>query len=168
MPGKLLISDANILIDMDVGGLLETMFELEFDFAVPDVLFEEELKTRHPELPGLGLGIMELTGQTIEYAMELVVMYGRTRTSRNDLLALALARQETCPLLTGDADLRLACDEQGIAVHGTIWLMEQLLNAGLIDATAAAEAYAAMRRDGSRLPWADVDEQLARFPGHYP
>ncbi|OYV74680.1 MAG: hypothetical protein B7Z66_15620 [Chromatiales bacterium 21-64-14] len=66
MPNTLLISDANILIDMNVAGLLEATFTLEFDFAVPDVLFEEELHDQHPDLPGLGLKILELTATTIE------------------------------------------------------------------------------------------------------
>ena len=51
----LLISDANILIDMECGGLLHRMFELAHGFAVLDVLYEEELKDQHPELPGHGL-----------------------------------------------------------------------------------------------------------------
>ena len=41
---RLLISDANILIDMEVGGLTAAMFRLDgYRFAVPDVLFAEEL-----------------------------------------------------------------------------------------------------------------------------
>ncbi len=162
---QLLISDANILIDMDVGGLLEVMFRLDFAFAVPDILFEEELRSRHLRLPGLGLGVLELTAEMIDDATRLIGRYGHRRTSRNDLLTLALARQRGCPVLTGDADLRLACNEQGIDVHGTIWLMEQMLNGELVDHETAAEAYRAMREGGSRLPWREVDQQLARFQG---
>ena len=40
---RLLISDANILIDMECGGLLDCMFTVDYEFAVLDVLFEEEL-----------------------------------------------------------------------------------------------------------------------------
>jgi len=39
----LLVSDANILIDMDEGGLLASMFSLDCQFIVPDILFTEEL-----------------------------------------------------------------------------------------------------------------------------
>ena len=60
MPGQLLVSDANVLIDMDAGGLLKAMFALDYDFAVPDILFEEELKAQHPELPRFGLKSLEL------------------------------------------------------------------------------------------------------------
>ncbi|MHB1587585.1 MAG: hypothetical protein ACYCRH_11490 [Acidiferrobacteraceae bacterium] len=34
MPAKLLISDANVIIDMEVGGLIEQMFTLDYEFAV--------------------------------------------------------------------------------------------------------------------------------------
>jgi len=55
VPGQLLISDANILIDMEVGGLLRPMFRVDATFAVPNILFEEELREQHPELTHLGL-----------------------------------------------------------------------------------------------------------------
>ncbi|MFT5708399.1 MAG: hypothetical protein ACI9ES_002701, partial [Oceanospirillaceae bacterium] len=47
---QLLISDANILIDMEEGGLLEVMFQLPYDFATPDILFFEELEEEHTHL----------------------------------------------------------------------------------------------------------------------
>ena len=52
MPGQRLVSDANVLIDMDAGGLLKAMFALDYNFAVPDILFDEELKAQHPVLTG--------------------------------------------------------------------------------------------------------------------
>ena len=51
----LLISDANILIDMEIGGLLAPMFSLDFRFAVPDVLFYEELEGQHAYMLDMGL-----------------------------------------------------------------------------------------------------------------
>jgi len=56
----LLISDANILIDMDVGDLLAPMFSMEYRFAVPDVLYVEELEGQHDGLLYLGLESMTL------------------------------------------------------------------------------------------------------------
>lgn len=50
---QLLISDANILIDMDDGGLLSSLFKLPYEFVTPDVLFEEELKENHPAVSTL-------------------------------------------------------------------------------------------------------------------
>jgi predicted nucleic acid-binding protein len=163
VPTKLLISDANILIDMEVGRILERMFELDLEFAVPDTLFHDELSDRHARLPDSGLLILELSSTSIQYTVQLVQRYRHLRVSRNDFFAIALARQERCPLLTGDADLRVVCDEQQVEVHGTVWLMEQMFSAGLITFGGAQDAYARMREQNRRLPRPDIQAQLRRF-----
>ena len=62
---RLLISDANILIDIIAGKLLNVMFRLDYDFGLPDVLFVEELQAQHPELPGMGLKILTLESEAV-------------------------------------------------------------------------------------------------------
>ena len=163
MPGRLLISDANIIIDMSTGGILRPMFRLDVTFAVPNSLFEEELRTDHPELPQLGLKSLELKPDTVTYADNLVQKYRAAGASINDLLALALAWQEKCPLLTGDGRLRTAGDEEGIEVHGTLWLVEQLVEARVIVLRQAEAAYERMRQSGRRLPWEEIEQQLRSF-----
>jgi hypothetical protein len=157
---RLLISDANIIIDMNTGGLLRLMFSFDATFAVPDVLFEEELRADHPELLRLGLKRLELSEGTVVYASRLVDKYRRLGASINDLLALALARQEECPLLTGDGRLRMAGRTEGVDVHGTLWLVEQMVRARTITVKQAESGYVKMREAGRRLPWDDVDLQL--------
>ncbi len=44
---QVLISDANVLIDMEDGGLLELMFSLPYQFKVSDMLYRDELETQH-------------------------------------------------------------------------------------------------------------------------
>lgn len=51
----LLISDANILMDVEVGDLVAPMFSLGYDFAVPNVLYYEELEDQHAHLLHMGL-----------------------------------------------------------------------------------------------------------------
>lgn len=160
MAVRLLISDANIIIDMNTGGLLRLMFRFDATFAVPDVLFEEELRADHPELLRLGLKCLELSESTVVYAARLVEKYRGLGASINDLLALALARQEECPLLTGDGRLRTAGQTEGIEVHGTLWLIEQMVRARTITVRQAESGYTKMREAGRRLPWDDVDRQL--------
>lgn len=52
---QVLISDANVLIDMEAGWLLELMFKLPFEFKVSDMLFADELLHQHSLLLRLGL-----------------------------------------------------------------------------------------------------------------
>ena len=72
---QLLISDANILIDMEEGGLLEVMFQLPYDFATPDILFVEELEEDHPHLLDLGLALKEVSAESMMYAIQLILAH---------------------------------------------------------------------------------------------
>ena len=158
---QLLISDANIFIDFEDGGLLEELFDLGVTIAVPDVLFEDELRDQHEALLEHGLRLMSLKAAAVERTIELASRY--RRPSRLDLAALALAEQEGCPLVTGDRRLREAADHEGVEVHGTLWVAELLCTEGIVSVAQLRVAYARMRGAGRRLPWQVVEEQLQRL-----
>jgi len=160
---RLLISDANILIDISAGGLLDELFRLDYEYGLPDVLFEEELRAQHPELPEMGLQVLTLAAEAINDMMALQSKHHKTGVSTNDCMALTLARQEHCPLLTGDGALRQIALAEGVDVKGTVWLVEQMLGSGVIDADRASQAYQAMKDDGSRLPWGRIKQQIKRY-----
>lgn len=122
----LLISDANILMDVEAGDLTTAMFSLDYQFAVPDVLYYEELQEQHRDLQDKGLKLKTLSPKGVERVQELSQKY--RKPSRNDLFALVLAELNKCPLLTGDAALRQATNAENIEVKGTIWLLEEMLN----------------------------------------
>lgn len=148
---QLLISDANILIDLEEGELLSELFQLPYRFSVPDILFFEELEDQHAHLLERGLVLGELNSGAMLYALELTA---RVRgPSRNDCFALALAKQENCPLLSGDQALRRAAEQEAVVVMGTIWLVEQLIHHQIITVPRARAAYARMRANARRLPW---------------
>lgn len=155
---QLLISDANILIDLEEGQLIDFMFQLPYQFTIPDILFREELEAEHDHLLAKGLSLSELSGETITYAMQLISRY--TKTSRNDCFALALAANESCTLLTGDRALRNAAEAESVMVRGTVWLVKLMVRQGLISVEQAREAFERMKETGRRLPWGVVDAEL--------
>ena len=155
---KLLISDANILIDLEEGLLLESFFTLPYQFKVPDVLFEEELKAQHSHLITLGLLLGELTPESVIYAYQLRQKY--TGPSMNDCLALSLAKQEKCPLLTGDMALRNTAQEEEVELKGTLWAVEQMVSHEIINKEQALKAYGSMKAAGRRLPWSIAVRRL--------
>jgi predicted nucleic acid-binding protein len=157
----LLISDTNVLIDIEDGNLTPIIFRLPYEIAVPDVLFESELKEQHSYLLQAGLKVKSLTAEFVKRAEILSAKYPRPGTM--DRLALALALQEQCPLLTGDRDLRSAAKGEGVEVHGTLWIVEELLKAKLIEQMQARNSFDSMKAKGSRLPWGDAEKLLGRW-----
>ena len=56
----ILVSDTSVLIDLERGGLLEALFALPHEFAVPDVLYDHEMQGDWGEgLVRLGLRVEE-------------------------------------------------------------------------------------------------------------
>ena len=161
MESAAFISDANILIDIEEGGLTKELFELPYCFMTPDVLFEEELQKRHAHLLSYGLKKQSLRPQYVEYLFELIAQH--RRPSRNDLFALSLSLQEGATLLTGDKPLREVARQQKIPFHGSIWLVARMVEAKIIPVEGAADAFERMQRAGSRLPEAQVKRELAKL-----
>ncbi|WP_342244736.1 PIN domain-containing protein [Pseudomonas sp. OTU5201] len=159
---QLLISDANILIDLEEGELLELLFQLPYQFSVPDILFAEELEAQHAHLPGMGLLLGELQPQAMMYAFELIQRVNGP--SRNDCFALALAKQRNCPLLSGDQALRRVAEREEVVVRGTIWLVEEMIHCNIISIEQARTAYQRMRANARRLPWANALQRLDEWP----
>ena len=165
MSKKLLISDANIIIDIVVGELQTTMFALDYEFGTPDILYAEELEEQHSEIVDAGLVLFELKPDAINYANTLYQQNLISKVSVNDCIALALAQQESCALLTGDAKLKQLAIIEDVSVRGTLWLVDEMFKSNLISVKEAEIAYQKMLDDGSRLPVDEIKKQLDRFKG---
>lgn len=164
---QLLISDANILIDMEAGALMETLFQLPVQLGIPDLLYYEEIEPGTPGLEEMGLQIMEVNGDFVKYAQLLPSQYNHTlpakngpKPSHNDYLALALAKQETCTLLTGDANLRIVASKEQITVMGTIGLLCAMVENQLLTVDDAMNALEKMKQGKRRLPWPEAEKML--------
>lgn len=153
--------DANILIDLHVGGLLGLLFRLPYRFATPDMVAAELEKPDEETVVGLGLGRETLSGDQL---LEIVELRGRyRRTSANDLAALVLARDLGITLLTGDAHLRRAAKQEQVPVHGTLWVLDEMVRLGVIEESAAAASLEKMLRRGSRLPVTECERRFKRW-----
>lgn len=157
----LLISDSNIFIDLISGGLLDLMFKLPEKFAVPNILYKEELADQHSDLPGYGLRVLDIKGDFMMEAFRLRNIY--KGPGQNDLFALALAKQENCPLVTGDRQLRVAAKTEKVEIKGTLWLVERMINEKIITVGRAKLAFDAMQQDQRRLPWDQVRKLIKKY-----
>jgi hypothetical protein len=172
---RLLISDANILIDMEAGALMETLFQLPMQFGIPDLLYFEEIEPGSPGLEVLGLQIMEVSGDFVKYAEQLPLRYNHmllakhgSKPSHNDYLALALAKQESCTLLTGDTNLRMVASSEQVNVMGSIGLLCVMVENQLLSVADALKALQKMKEGGRRLPWRDAEKSLLSCQGMQP
>jgi predicted nucleic acid-binding protein len=128
---------------------------------VPDMLFVDELEEQHSYLLEYGLQLGELTPESMAEVELLVQRYNQP--SRYDCMALVLAKQQQCPLLTGDMVLRKAAIKEQIEVKGALWVVSELITNQIITCQIAKMAYDKMKAKGRRLPWDKLKEQLQQF-----
>ena len=157
---KALVSDTSVLIDLERGSLVGPAFRLPFEFTVPDLLYERELKAHGgPDLIRLGLRVEELDGDKVSIA--LGYLRRRRSLSLPDSFALALAKTNAWTLLSGDRGLRELAEEEGVACHGVLWLLDRLFEHRVID---RSELYAGLDKIAAhprcRLPRAEVRKRL--------
>ena len=163
MTVNVLVSDTSVLIDLERGSLLETTFELTFQFAVPDLLYHQEL-ARHggTALVELGLRVEELDGAGVALALR----YRRAHRplSLPDCFALALAQINSWVLLSGDRHLRALAANERVACHGVLWVIDRISEEGLL---SNAQLYASIRAIADhprcRLPRSELRKRLRRF-----
>ena len=121
---KIPVSDTLALVDLERGSLLEATFRMSFEFTVPDLLYDRELKNHGGgRLCALGLRIAELEGDGVMRALE----YRRRKPALSlpDCFALTLAARGDWILLTGDRELRRLAVSEHVERHGVLWLMDR-------------------------------------------
>ena len=146
---KVLVSDSSILIEFSKRELLDKMFQLDFEFAVPDLLFHEELidlgANSRQDLLGFGLRVESLDAEGVETA--IAYQSERPALSLVDSFALALASHQGWNLLTEDRTMSSVADAKGIAHLDVLWVIDNMLDAGILSASQVLAALEAMRED---------------------
>ena len=154
------VSDTSVLIDLERASLLTPSFRLRFDFAVPDLLYERELKSFGGEdMRNRGMRVEALDSDGVALAIE----YGRScpGLSLPDTFALALAKSNGWTLLTGDAELRQVAEREHVACHGVLWLLDRMLEEEIVSRRALHAGLQAMSsHPRCGLPRGEVQERL--------
>lgn len=160
----ILVSDTSVIIDLERGALLEPLFQLPYQFAVPDYLFETELAGDGlgAVLLELGLRVEELDPAELTRATEVV--RERPDLSAQDGFAFSLAEQRDWPLLAGDGGLRKLAAQCGVEVHGVLWVCDRFEEHQVIGLALLHQGLSAIgNHHRCRLPASEIQTRLTRY-----
>ena len=145
-----IVNDSSCLIDLRKGGLLTTALLLQFRFVVAFPLIAAELhdfdEADWNALRTRGLEVIDLHPNQVGRAFDLKGLF--PGLSAYDCFSLVLA--ESTPrsmLLTGDQQLRKRADALGIAVHGILWIADEIEKARIMAFGGLADALARLQAD---------------------
>jgi predicted nucleic acid-binding protein len=163
---RVIVNDASCLIDLRKGRLLHVLCALPYEFIVPLPVRASEILDFTPQewaiLDGSGMATYDLPPAQVGQAFDIKKQHGRL--SANDCFCLVTARVHAeAILLTGDRLLRRVAEDDGIAAHGVLWVVEQLLRDSLCDPKLLETALTLWRNDKAVfLPNQLIDNLLRR------
>lgn len=167
---EIVVSDTQILIDMDAAGLLEMVSASSMHFHTVDYVLAELHRSPH-ERPLIDR--MVASGALKVYSFEgkqnadLYAYYGRFATKTNlsitDCAVLKYARDNGYRMLTGDRKLRNHAEDEGVMVSGIIYLAERFVEEKLISGHDMAVRIQHLLNVNPRLPKAIFQEWLKAY-----
>ena len=66
-------------------------------------------------------------------------------------------------MLTGDKNLRTEAEENGLEVHGSIWVVMMIVEAKLLSAPKGIELYEKLKTVNDSLPKDEIDKLIKKL-----
>lgn len=138
---RIVVNDANILIDLVELNLLPHFFGLKYRFhtttLVLDELFEEQQTALKPYINQNLLSVSDLSSTEI---LEISILQQRKpKLSEQDCSAFYQAISMGGILISSDKNLRKFAQEENLQVHGHFWVFDQMVSAKVITPDRASE-----------------------------
>jgi rRNA-processing protein FCF1 len=163
---KLIITDSSVFFDIIKIQALPEFFVLDLEICTTDFVKGEILESEQKEqiemfIRSHQLIVFELRGQEIEEIENFKTK--RFFKTLIDKTVLWKAKQLKCPLLTGDAKLRSEAIEQGVTVHGSLWVIQIMVETKVITANAGIEFLEKLKISNDRLPLDEIEKLIKQL-----
>lgn len=136
---KIIVNDANILIDLVDLKILPHFFRLDYDFHTTELIMDELFSFQRDELiPFIETGRLIINGFTESDLMSVFnIRLTKPSLSIQDCSAFYLAQKGKGALLTSDNTLRKFARSNNMEVHGHFWIFDNLVDNGFLSGSRA-------------------------------
>lgn len=164
---KVVVEDANVLLDLVNGGVLAHWLGLDFENCTTPLVWREvsDGAQRSIVQPFIEAGLIRLVDIAPHQWQEIVAFKEQAGVSIADASVWLLAKSEGAVLLSGDSKLRKSARLIGVDVRGIFWVLDVLIERKKIKATAAAKALQRMLNQGAFLPQGECESRIASWTG---
>lgn len=171
---EIVVNDTNVLIDLYEADLLKFCSQLQLEFHTLDVIVEEVTETSQREavdsLVKEGtLKVHSLSGLLMLSVMEKVEEYrGACNLSPEDISVMLYAKENDFRLLTGDKTLRAKAILENVKVSGVLYLTDMMVENGIVEPLAMADALEKMIASNKRLPIKMICDKISELRSKNP
>jgi len=152
---KLLLHDANVLIDLITVGLLDITFRLPYvmettDFVVQEIVPQDQRKAIQRIIDADKLTVCNATSEMVGEIVRL--HHDIPALSIADCSVICHALATDAVVLSGDGLLRKTARAKSLKVCGTLWVLQQLVSENMIEPSLAIEKLTELMVKNVRLP----------------
>ena len=156
---KLLINDANILIDIVKLDIVEAFLSLNFDLHTTDFVFAELNDHQQATITSGRLKIIKTENQQ-DFDAILNLLIAHKGLSFEDCSVWHYTQKLKGTLITGDAILRKKVTKAGLDVKGIIFILEEIKNQNKLPVNICIEKLEALKAINDRLPINEIDKRI--------
>ena len=163
---KIIINDANILIDLVHLGLMNEFIQLNLELKTTDFVFEELNDDQKIIIQGyVNSSDIEViaTEEEEDFQSITTILENSSGLSFEDCSVWHYANKLNGILLSGDGKLRRQAIANGISVRGILYIFDQLLVNSLISFDYAIEKLEQLYEINPRLPINSKNERITNW-----
>lgn len=164
---RIVISDANVIIDLLSVSLLEAFFALPCeicttDFVISEIALPEQQKILQKFIKSKKLGVISFDADELN---EVILLRSKcpNNATIEDCSVWYYAKKVNGRLLTGDAKLRLAAEKDNVKVSGVLFLFDNFVEYGILTASEAAENLESLMVYNVRLPKSECQSRIRKW-----
>lgn len=163
---KLIITDTNVFFDLISMGALPEFFALDFDictvdFVINEILLSDQKTQVESFIRAKQLTVFKISADEIEEIIKFKT--NRVFKGITDKTVLWKSHTLQCPILTGDNKLRNEAKDLKIEVHGILWVINKLVENGIITNTKGVELLESLRLINYSLPGEEINKIIKRL-----
>ena len=158
---KIIITDTNVFFDVISIKALPEFFALDYEICTTDFVVNEILQSDQKELinsfiRSRKLSILQLSEEDIEEIKAFKTV--RFFKGITDKTVLWKAIKLKCTLLTGDKKLKKEAEDHKIEVHGSIWVINQLIEVKIITKVEGIKLLEMLMDINGSLPHDEIEK----------
>ncbi len=160
---KILINDANILIDLVKISLLNRFSDLSYELFTTDFILAEVNQAQRKEIVKL-IGDAKInlivTTEMEDFQGIYNLLEESSGLSFQDCSAWYYSKKMNGTLITGDRKLRKTAEIDGVEVRGIIYIMDEILRQGIISFEDAIQKIELLFSLNNRLPHKELTKRI--------
>ena len=165
---RVIIHDASVLIDLATAEILELFMSMPFEMMTTDFVVNEigDSTTLRQVKSVIAHGFLHvLKSDNVAMSEIQALNTQRPFLSFADCSVFFLSKKRGAMLLTGDGRLRKEAENNGLEVHGTLWVFDLLVDEGKISTDGARARLTDLLMRNPRLPSDACEIRLKKWAG---